>query len=548
MKVALINPQTETDTMREGYGYHENLGLGLIGANLKSRGHETFIFDLRVHKLNENQVSELIIKNRIKLIGISVNYSTLPSALKIAQIIKLKINDCIIALGGEHATYLDKEILKEYSAVDFIVRGEGEITFLELADRIENKDSLYSIEGISYMNLISKKFIRTPNRKSIENLDVLPFASRDVANYALNNDIPIEIGILAQRGCPFHCSFCNAYKFLSNEESILHTRTRTPLNVINEIEMLVPLFEKDQNLILRFYDATFITRSIQNRKWINEFCMLLEERKIKIPFDAFIRSDSFNFNEDKDLIYRLKNVGFIGTYVGLEAGDDNTLEIYNKGVECVNSFQTMMNLKKLEIDGATNGVICFHQNVSLEEISNSIKFLKNLGFCTSWNIASKAETLPGIALEKEMKLYPRKTVWDVENYNFSNSKISFFYEAIKKLKTKYYISQYEDYIIRRLREAIKLKQFYNDKKSHELDLLKSSLEEDISLIQTITYKFFLSLIERIQKNEITELEKLDLEVRHYADKIMPNLLNLSDKYSILIPTHKTNNFKIEMAV
>lgn len=543
MKIVLINPQTETISMREGYGYHENLALGLTGALLRKNGYDVSIWDLRVHKLNENQVVGLIIKRNVKLVGLSVNYVTLPSALKIVQILKFSYPDCLVVFGGEHASYLDEKILNEYRSVDYIIRGEGEYTLLELSERLKNNQSTNDVEGISYFDNTNKKIIRTPNRKSIAELDNLPFASREVASYAIKSHTPIEIGILAQRGCPFRCSFCNANRFLLNEEPSVQVRTRSPISIVNEIETLLPFFES-QNLILRFYDATFVTRSTTNRQWIDEFCSLLEERKIKIPFDAFIRSDSFNFNEDKNLITRLNNIGMISTYIGLEAGDNNTLEIYNKGIKCSVSYNTILKLREFGIDGATNGVITFHQNVTLGQINNSIKFLKTLGFCTLWNISSRAETLPGILLEKEMTLLPRRTVWDVENYHFTDSKVALLYDIMNFLKTNYYVSQFEDYVVRKLRESLKLKSFYKGANS-EIETIKYHVEKDISKIQTITHDFFLSIIDNIEKGNITEVSKLYPEIKIYVQKTNIVLFELYKKYSYLIQLYDINYFNIE---
>ncbi|APM39097.1 B12-binding domain-containing radical SAM protein [Clostridium kluyveri] len=134
MKISLINPQTEVNGMRELYGYHENLGIALIAAYLRANGHETSIYDLRVDKLNEKELVDILINNNTDLIGLSINYATFPSALKIAQILKFQSKHCTVVLGGEHSTYLDKEILEQYSIIDCIIRGEGEDTFLKLVN------------------------------------------------------------------------------------------------------------------------------------------------------------------------------------------------------------------------------------------------------------------------------------------------------------------------------------------------------------------------------------------------------------------------------
>lgn len=530
MKISLINPQTEVNGMRELYGYHENLGIALIAAYLRANGHETSIYDLRVDKLNEKELVDILINNNTDLIGLSINYATFPSALKIAQILKFQSKHCTVVLGGEHATYLDKEILEQYSIIDCIIRGEGEDTFLKLVNTIENNEDIRKVKNISFIDKNGKKFTRTNDESSITILDTIAFAARDVAISAIKKNIPIEIGILAERGCPFSCSFCNGDRFFSNGKVGL-IRRRSPLNVVNEMMSLTPLF-KNKELILHFYDATFITRSADSRAWIDEFCSLLEERNLKIPFDAFIRSDSFDFDRDEELINRLVNNGLIGTYVGLEAGDDDTLQLYNKGIKSNQSLYTIDKLKKFKIEGYTNGVICFHQDVTLKEVMHTTTFLYKIGLCSFWNIVSRAETLPGIPLEKQMSVLPRKNIWDVENYYFKDERVTLLYNILVKIKSSYFIAQYEDYLSRKLRYSLKLKEFYLTDKL--INSLSKVVEKDILEMQKSTYGFIVTTINGIENHTIVNCEQYTKEIIIYVSQITSKLHNIYIKYSHLL--------------
>ena len=499
MKIALVNAQTINNKMREMYGYHENLGLGLIHACLEKENYNVVSYDLRIQRLNEYEMADIIIKEKFSVVAFSVNYATMESAVLIAQLIKFCDTDVYVVFGGEHATYLDVDILERYSFVDAVVRGEGEKTFIELIKCLKKDQNFKTVEGITFSK--HGKIIRNENRKPISDLDTIPFASKQLVEMAIKNNMPIEIGILAQRGCPFTCSFCNAYKFFSNEFGIGQTRTRSPENVVLEMQQLYPYFQNNHKMILHFYDATFVTKSKKSREWIEKFIDLLEKSEIRIPFDAFIRADSFDFNnqEDINLIERMKGVGFIGTYLGLEAGDDEVLELYNKKVHTNDSHYTIEKLYNMGIEGSTNGVICFHQAVSLKEVKNTVSFLKNIGFCSLWNVSSRAETLPGINLSKDMQLKERCNLWDVQNYSFHNKEVEEIYDIIMFIKENYFVAQYEDYLIRRLREQVKLEIFYkNTQRSHEI---REELEKHIHDLQNLTYCFMIDLIEKLESGE-----------------------------------------------
>ncbi len=151
MNIALINPKTDVEQMRILYDRHENLALGLLSAYLKEKTNfKIFIYDLRVDSLNIEELIETLKNNNINIVTISVNYVTLPQSIEIAQELKINIENIKVIFGGEHVTYLDKKILEQYGKyIDFIVRGEAEITTLELLNNISNK-SYHHIKSISY--------------------------------------------------------------------------------------------------------------------------------------------------------------------------------------------------------------------------------------------------------------------------------------------------------------------------------------------------------------------------------------------------------------
>lgn len=525
MKVLIINPQTISELMRELYGHHENLGINLIGAYLESENFEVKYVDQRIQKLTSDEVIDYVLKEEPSIVMFGVNYVTMKSALVIAQLIKIRKKDIYVVFGGEHATYLDKEIMEACAFVDCVIRGEGEETALCLCKSIEMSGDLEAVKGITYR--CDGKVKRNENRYPISNLDKLPFASKYLVHKALEDKIPIEVGILAQRGCPFNCSFCNAFRFFSNEFKLGNTRSRSPQNVVDEMELLKPIFEDNHKMILHFYDATFITKSKSSRSWIYEFIKLLEERKIKIPFDAFIRADSFDFNKEEDieLIEQLKGVGLVGTYLGLEAGDDEVLELYNKKVKSDESKHVFAQLSKYGIEGSTNGVICFHQTVIVSEIENTINFLKKIGFCTLWNIASKAETLPGIELAKDMELSDRKNLWDIKNYEFVDEKVKNMYEIISYILDNYYVAQYEDRIVRWIRDQLKLVNFY---KMDDIAISRCDVETKIENIQNITYSFFIKLIAELKKEKYMSVSDFKPEIVKYVNNLYAGLEELTD--------------------
>lgn len=499
MRIALINPQTENIAMRELYGHYENLALGLLAAQLRPAGHCVELYDLRVDGLTESEMVAVLIAENVSLVALSVNYATLPSALRIAQQLALfaPVKPYIV-FGGEHVSYEDVDILCAYPAIDVICRGEGEITFQRIADAISNDFPLNDLAGITFRDRESGEIHINPNRTPNDHLDGLCFAAHDVAQKSLRHAKPVRIGILIKRGCPYPCVFCNAQRFLGNESTGI--RARSPGNVVKEIATLQSMVKQSQGY-LHIYDATFVTPSKENRLWVNEFCDEMENRGLSVPFDAFIRADSFDIDKpkDRDLLLRLRHIGLISTYLGLEAGDNAQLNVYNKKIIPSESTRVYQYLKQLGMTGSTNGCITFFQNVTLKQVENTILFLYDVGLASFWNIASRAETLPGISLNNKTLMHERDTAWDVENYDFQDSNVAMLYGYIRRLIGRYEIIRLEDRLLREIRDRIKIKQFYQENQGYShrervFDLLVKEIQGD-------TVEFILGLIRGISSGE-----------------------------------------------
>jgi len=125
--------------------------------------------------------------------------------------------DIIVVTGGVHATIFDEYVLKT-SGADIVVRGEGEITFLEVLQALKNKKDLSEIAGITFL-AGGKTIRRNPDRANLSPVEIENYSDIDFSNINLDyyHALPIE----TSRGCPYNCIFC----------SIVHHRVWRPLSV-----------------------------------------------------------------------------------------------------------------------------------------------------------------------------------------------------------------------------------------------------------------------------------------------------------------------------
>lgn len=522
MKVALINPQTETRDMRELYDHHENHALALLHAQLSHHQHDCETIDLRVDSLSERDTAQRIMEDHFDMVVFSVNYATMPSALLISEIIHLEAkHKPVLAFGGEHATYQNIEIMQTYPHIDVICHGEGEATLLKLANAISNQEPLCSVLGITYRH--KNQILESESQPAIEDLNALPFANHQVAARAIQCGKRIEIGILTKRGCPYPCTFCNAQRFLGNGSTGI--RYRTPENVVAEIEQLAPLV-KQSGQFLRIYDATLVTPSKTDRTWFSQFCDLMESKQLRVPMDAFIRTDSFNLDKPKDRAFlkRLRDVGLISTYLGLEAGDDQQLELYNKKINTATSEGKYTYLRSLGMSGSSNGIINFFQGSTLEQLRNNTTFLSRVGMATFWNFISRAETLPGIVMNDSTEQTPRQNLWDVSNYQFEDRRVQFIYETLNSIAQQHYFVRYEDRITRRIRDNIRIKHFYAGHIGYSER--EQAFDDHLQTLQSFTVDFILTLIDNAtlegafiqnQRDTNTYVAKMNDGLRFIAD-------------------------------
>src|SRR5438270_3517532 len=95
-------------------------------------------------------VQELVEKHKPDLVGLSVMTFQRKTALRIIELVRSRRPGMLIAVGGYDPSLAPEAYISPGSGVDFIIRGEGDITFRELVRALERKTPLSGIAGLSY--------------------------------------------------------------------------------------------------------------------------------------------------------------------------------------------------------------------------------------------------------------------------------------------------------------------------------------------------------------------------------------------------------------
>jgi len=237
------------------------------------------------------------------IVGISSLFSAYcDQALSTARTIKKFYPKAYIVMGGHHPTLFPKEVL-DCRAIDFVLRGEGEISLPLLCDALVDGTDLTKIPGIAFRQKDSfgnkkKIFINPP--AWIKNLTQipLPLLTRvDQEYYQRNNKASITL--VSSRGCPMSCSYCS----VSASSSHAKFRQRNVADVLREIE------DQAKQLDIGFIDFEDENLTL-NKKWILALLSGLDEIFKGKPVELRAMNGLYPPSLDREVIAAMKKSGF----------------------------------------------------------------------------------------------------------------------------------------------------------------------------------------------------------------------------------------------
>lgn len=264
------------------------------------------------------------------------------SCARTCEIAKTVNEDIVTVAGGIHFSFTPDESLQSYPEIDYIVRGEGERTIVELIKTIEKKGKMNQVQGISYRK--NDTIIHTPSRPLIENLDTLPYPAYHLVEENLkryhftmmagrNTRYMIMEGA---RGCEHQCSFCTQWNYWGSR-----WRTKSAKRIVDEIEFLNET-----------YGGVFLWFTDDHMKLSQRGNQLYEElrhRHCKDDVMLFFQARTDDVARHPDAVAKLREVGTYWIMCGLENDSEETLKEYKKGIKTADAYQAMKILNQNDI-------------------------------------------------------------------------------------------------------------------------------------------------------------------------------------------------------
>lgn len=297
------------------------MAIGCLAAQMMKYGHKVKILDEEVGKLSWSNLDEIMDGlPEPYVFGISVLTAQVSRSFELSGLFKKKYPDCKVIVGGYHPTALPEESLTEVESIDYVVRGEGENTLIELyeAIRADVKDVSH-IMGLSFKK--DDKVIHTPEAPLIKDLESLPKFPYDLFVNMLEKTrsrSSYDWGfIVTSRGCPYKCTYC-AQRMMTGNTYRFKSATR----IVEELDVLVNRFGA-KNVF--FLDDNFCFKKSRTK----EVCEALIESGLgeKCSFSLQTRADNFY----QDVVPMLREAGFTSVGFGMETGTDRLAEIVGKG-------------------------------------------------------------------------------------------------------------------------------------------------------------------------------------------------------------------------
>jgi len=407
MKVQLLIPRGGYSAERWSKGSSmPPLGILYIASVLEKEGFEVQVVPSDILNLSKKQIENEILDFKPDIIGITSVTENRFQSFKLIKLAKKTHPSALTVLGGPHASMAAEDCLSHTKELDVVVRGEGEMTMLELCRVLNKTKKLSSIAKIHGISIKFNGQIRSnPPRIPITDLDSLPFPAFHLIpfkKYHFFFDVPGKgslpaANIMTSRGCPFNCNFCATPINWGRR-----VRTRSPQNVIDEIEFMI---QKYGVRVIFFYDDTFNA----SPKRLEQICDLIIERNLPIFWKCDIRLDLIN----KALLTKMKKAGLFHLSFGLEAGSERVRNtIVGKRINIEDFHQVIRWCHELDI--IPNAFFIFsHPTETWEEAQETIKIIEQYKNSIEASIAI-LHVYPGTPLEKtakELGVIPEDFSW-----------------------------------------------------------------------------------------------------------------------------------------
>ena len=296
------------------------LPLAVLALAAVLEGREDYeIVDGNLEDRPVDAILRIIDNHPVELLGVSAMPGPqMVAAMETSREIRRLRPHVKIVWGGYFASiYPDAALNAKY--VDFVVRGQGEDTLLELLDALRGDRSLDSIAGLSYKDGfgLHRSNAERPMRGP-DNFPWSPFHRLPVDRYLRPSFFGKRTAVHhASIGCPFNCSFCGVHAAYGRDEKM-----ESPERTVAILQHLVTKYGADS---VQFYDMNFFLREDHTMELMERLAPLNLRWWCEARVDIMSRYSNAT-------MAAIKRAGCAMIFFGAESGSDWALQEMQKGI------------------------------------------------------------------------------------------------------------------------------------------------------------------------------------------------------------------------
>lgn len=297
----------------------------------------------------ERRAKEILAGKKFDILAISCWTSLCYKATLTAARAARELNpDCLVVVGGYHPTACPDDFLTEDNAVDYVIRGEGELALTEIARG-------YATAGRPPETKVVISPPLPPEEYADINWDLIDYLARGQFADGFNT-----MCIFLSRGCPYRCSFCM---------ELIKEPFWRPMEPAQAIEQVRAVGDRYHPLAVAFGDACFGVK----REWRKDFLSRLTDLAPDYWLLFETRPD-FLDDEDIELLSNFK----VQIQLGLESASPRMLQIMNKTKnpeKYLEKFQEVSHrLSEFDIVHGAN-LIFNHPGDTMESVRETFAFM-----------------------------------------------------------------------------------------------------------------------------------------------------------------------------
>jgi hypothetical protein len=256
-----------------------------------------------------------VVRSDDHLVGLMTDADSLHHTLVLAREIKARVPGVLVCLGGPAASPIGRALLSAFPWIDFVVSGEGEVTFAELLEHLDAGRPPIDILGLSWRDPTGH-VIENESRPVIRELDDLPIPSFAAVGSGADSAMYLDVG----RGCPFQCHFCATAPFWDRRY-----RMKSIERILTEMRMQRTIYGRQH---VSFSHDIFTC----NQRWTKTFCEEVAREDVGVTWSCSTRTDIIN----SDLLDLMAAAGCVEIYYGIETGSSDMQQRIHKNLDLDN--------------------------------------------------------------------------------------------------------------------------------------------------------------------------------------------------------------------